>query len=610
MPTRCLSLGPSMHPLLLLIRILIAWLVGVGAETAAHQPPAEVASRWVTPAVQAKGLSQQIFESKAVGGRVSYHLYRPAAYDQEPQRRFPVVYWLHGSGGGLPGVAPLAKRFDDAIEAGAAPACLIVFVNGLPSGMYVDWKDGSTPVESMIVKDLVPHIDATWRTIATREGRMLDGFSMGGYGAARLGFKHANLFRAVSIMGAGPMQEDLLQAPRAGARRAEEVLRTVYGNDPAFFLAVSPRRMAEEHAATLRSGSLIRMVIGDRDNTLDNNKAFHEHLERLKIPHSWRVVPGVGHDPDGVIDALGDEQWAFYREAFGNAAKAAPSPDRDITLKVKGVDRRAVIVNAPADGAKRPAVIVLHGGMGSADRMRQSSGFDALAKSKGFIVAYGEGTHFGGDRHGWNTGHLLRRQVKDADDIAYLDALIDTLIRDHGADPARVAMTGGSNGGMMTLTYAVARPKRLAAIAPVVATMFTFDRVPEAPLPILLINGARDDEVPLEGGMSRNALVRNAQATPFKPLSEVVDFWVKANRSNPKGTLAKVGTVTTTTHEATEGGAETVFVLDEAGGHGWPGTPARRGDNKPIAAFDGAAKVWEFFSRHERRPTTTPDTKP
>ncbi|MEI7658676.1 MAG: alpha/beta hydrolase-fold protein [Phycisphaerae bacterium] len=595
-----------MHPLLLLIRILIAWLFGVGTQATAHQPPADVASRWVTPAVQAKGLSQQIFESKAAGGRVSYHIYRPAAYDREPQRRFPVVYWLHGSGGGLPGVAPLAKRMDDAIEAGAAPACLVVFVNGLPNGMYVDWKDGSTPVESMIVKDLVPHIDATWRTIATREGRMLDGFSMGGYGAARLGFKHAHLFRAVSIMGAGPMQEDLLQAPRATAKRAEEVLRTVYGNDPAFFLAVSPRRMAEEHAATLRSGSLIRMVIGDRDNTLDNNKAFHEHLERLKIPHSWRVVPGVGHDPDGVIDALGDDHWAFYREAFGGVAKAATSPDRDITLKVKGVDRRAVIVNAPTDSAKRPAVIVLHGGMGSADRMRQSSGFDALAKSKGFIVAYGEGTNFGGDRHGWNTGHLLRRQVKDADDIAYLDALIDALIRDHGADPARVTMTGGSNGGMMTLTYAVARPKRLAAIAPVVATMFTFDRVPEAPLPILLINGAKDDEVPLEGGMSRNALVRNAQATPFKPLSEVVDFWVKANRSNPKGTLATVGTVTTTTHEATEGGAETIFVLDEAGGHGWPGTPARRGDNKPIAAFDGAARVWEFLSRHRREAETAP----
>ena len=589
-----------MLPLLLLVRLVVSLVLGTESVGAAPQPPAPAASRWVTPAMEGRGLSQQVFESKATGSRVSYHLYRPAAYDREPQRRFPVVYWLHGSGGGLPGISQLATRIDDAIEAGAAPACLVVFVNGLPNGMYVDWKDGSTPVESMIVNDLVPHVDVTWRTIATREGRMLDGFSMGGYGAARLGFRHSSLFRAVSIVGAGPMQEDLLKAPRAGARRAEEVLRTVYGNDPAFFLAVSPRRLAEEHAATLAKGSLIRVVVGDKDETFRNNEEFHEHLERLKIPHAWRVVPGVGHDPNRVIDALGDEQWAFYREAFGETTKAAPSPDREITLKVKDADRRAVIVNSPTDGVKRPAVIVLHGGMGSADRMRQSSGFDALAKSKGFIVAYGEGTNFGGERHAWNTGHLLRRQVKDADDIAYLDTLIDALIRDHGADPARVTMTGGSNGGMMTLTYAVARPERLAAIAPVVASMFTFDRVPSVPLPILLINGAKDDEVPREGGMSRNALVRSAQATPFKPLSEVVAFWVKANRSNPKATLAKAGSVTTTTHEATEGGAETVFVLDEAGGHGWPGTPARRGDSKPIAAFQGAAKVWEFLSRHRR----------
>jgi endo-1,4-beta-xylanase len=49
----------------------------------------------------------------------------------------------------------------------------VVFVNGLVEGMYVDWKDGSAPLETVIVKDLVPHIDATWRTIAMREGRML-----------------------------------------------------------------------------------------------------------------------------------------------------------------------------------------------------------------------------------------------------------------------------------------------------------------------------------------------------------------------------------------------------------------------------------------------------
>jgi endo-1,4-beta-xylanase len=64
--------------------------------------------------------------------------------------------------------------------------------------MYVDWKDGSAPMETIIVKELVPHIDATYRTIATREGRLLDGYSMGGYGAARLGFKYHDLFLAVA----------------------------------------------------------------------------------------------------------------------------------------------------------------------------------------------------------------------------------------------------------------------------------------------------------------------------------------------------------------------------------------------------------------------------
>ncbi|MFM7807383.1 MAG: esterase, partial [Planctomycetota bacterium] len=80
--------------------------------------------------------------------------------------------------------------------------------------------------------------------------------------------------------------------------------------------------------------------------------------------------------------------------------------------------------------------------MGSAEQMRATSGFDAVAKASGFTAVYAEGTDFGEGRHAWNTGHLLRRQVRDADDIAYFDALIDRLVADHGADPARVFMTG------------------------------------------------------------------------------------------------------------------------------------------------------------------------
>jgi polyhydroxybutyrate depolymerase len=316
------------------------------------------------------------------------------------------------------------------------------------------------------------------------------------------------------------------------------------------------------------------------------------------------------------LEALGDSNWKFYRAAFGqppgvdtaasNAITATPNSakaDGIIKLKVKEQERRAIVVNSSGDSSKRPAVIVLHGGMGSAAQMRATSGFDKAAKANGFMAVYAEGTDFGGGRHAWNTGFLLRRQVQDADDIAYFDTLIDTLVSEHGADPTRIYMTGGSNGGMMTYVYAVARAERLAAIAPVVASMFTFDDVPSVPLPILIINGAKDEEIPIEGGMSRNPLVRRAQEAPYKPLSEVVRFWVRVNKSETTPKTVTMGTATTNTYSiASEdaSGAVTEYVVDSEGAHGWPGSPSRREGVVPIASFSGAERVWEFFKNKHR----------
>ncbi|MFN5900196.1 MAG: alpha/beta hydrolase-fold protein, partial [Planctomyces sp.] len=559
----------------------------------ADEPGASVAdgTAWVTREVRAPRVSFHKFDSAAAKSQVSYHLYLPAAYERDRDRRFPVVYWLHGSGGGLTGIGQVARSFDAAIESGRTPPCLVVFVNGLVEGMYVDWKDGSVPLETIIVRELLPHVDATYRTLAVREGRALDGYSMGGYGAARLGFSYPELFRGVSIMGGGPLQAELVQAPRAGRRRAEEVLQRVYGGDQEYFRSVSPRRIAERHAEKLQSDLVIRQVCGDRDETFQVNLEFHEHLERLGIPHSWRVLAGVDHNPLATIEALGAENWSLYRAVFAGVQAEATErrADFELTLQVGQQQRRAVVVNAPVDGSKRPAVLVLHGGMGSAAVMRANSGFDRVAREQGFMVVYAEGTAFAGDeRRAWNTGHLLRRQVRDADDIAYFDALIDRLTQAHGADAERIYMTGGSNGGMMTFVYGVARAERLAAIAPVVAAMFTFEQEPAVPLPILLINGGRDGEVPMAGGMSRNVLVSRAQQTPFRPHAETVQFWVRENRSELTGKVVQSGTVTTTVYAVTEGGAVTEVVVDSDGGHGWPGSRARRAENAPISAFSGA----------------------
>jgi polyhydroxybutyrate depolymerase len=268
-------------------------------------------------------------------------------------------------------------------------------------------------------------------------------------------------------------------------------------------------------------------------------------------------------------------------------------------LSVAGVERRAIVVNAPPQGQRQPVVLVLHGGAGSADEQRRRTGFDEVAQREGFTVVYPEGTPWGrAGMHAWNAGYLQRRQVGHADDIAFLDTLIDVLVERHGADPARVCMTGGSNGAMMTLVYATRRAQRLAAIAPVVGAMFSFEDMPARPLPILLINGGADEEVPLEGGMSRNPLVRSAQAVPFKSFEETLAFWVRVNRSAGVPVQELQGTRTTRTYPATPGGAVTVAIVDAAGGHGWPGTRPARAGNVPIQGFSGAERVWAFCRAH------------
>ncbi|MEY3608744.1 MAG: hypothetical protein RLZZ447_1532 [Verrucomicrobiota bacterium] len=274
------------------------------------------APEWVTRAVAAPRVSHHVFRSAAAGGPVSYHLYTPAAHGEDGARRFPVVYWLHGSGGGLPGIPQVSRLFDAAIAAGRVPSCFLVFVNGLPGGMYLDWKDGSVRVESMLIRDLLPHVDATHRTLAARAGRVIEGFSMGGYGAARLGFSYPELFAGVSLLGAGPLQPEFTRTPRAGPKQRDELYQRVYGGDAAFYLARSPWAIVERQVGRL-GDLVIRQAIGDRDETFANNVAFHERMRALGVAHTWSVAPGVGHDPTALIRALGDDFWAFHRAAFG-----------------------------------------------------------------------------------------------------------------------------------------------------------------------------------------------------------------------------------------------------------------------------------------------------
>ncbi|MBX3462193.1 MAG: hypothetical protein KF830_03405 [Planctomycetes bacterium] len=274
---------------------------------------------WVVDEVRAPSLVRHVYASPAAGTEVAYHVLLPPDY-LDGAARHPVLYWLHGSGGGGAGVGPLARRFLAAMRAGAMPACLVVFPNGLPNGMWCDSVDGRTPVETVLVGEIVPRIDRLFRTAATREGRLLEGFSMGGYGALRLAFAHPELFAAASSLGGGPLQPELVATPRADEARREQVLREVFGGDQAEFRRRSPWQLAAAQADRLRRDLRLRLVVGSADATLPANRALHQHLEGLGIPHEYIELDGVPHDPLRTLEALGARFAAFHRAAFADPA--------------------------------------------------------------------------------------------------------------------------------------------------------------------------------------------------------------------------------------------------------------------------------------------------
>jgi endo-1,4-beta-xylanase len=282
-------------------------------------PPAPqlvtVASRsWVNPDATPPLTSFETFRSETVGGPVGYALYLPPGYDHDRDARYPVIYWLHGMGGDPRRGGTFVRMLDEAIRAGIAPAVIAVLPNGGPAGFYCDWPDGSWPIETVIVRELIPHVDATFRTLGTREGRCVEGQSMGGFGAARLGFKYADLFGAISVS-AGALIDFAAAAPSDDGRR-RRVFETVWGGDADRFRADDPFTLAHEYADRVRGRTAVRIFCGDQDSLLPVSARFHELLRELGVEHEYTVVPGAGHPYDEKIERLGVQHFGFFGRAF------------------------------------------------------------------------------------------------------------------------------------------------------------------------------------------------------------------------------------------------------------------------------------------------------
>jgi polyhydroxybutyrate depolymerase len=261
-----------------------------------------------------------------------------------------------------------------------------------------------------------------------------------------------------------------------------------------------------------------------------------------------------------------------------------------------------------------PVVFAFHGlGMNSV-AMLGMSGFNGLSERKGFIVVYGEGLN-----NRWNDG-----TAAGADDLAYVQAVMQKLPRIANIDTRRVYACGISNGGFFTQRLASAMPDKFAAAGVVASSMITSAMTSSgAKVPIVFFLGTEDPLLPWGDGrtkalgnlgeslgLSGLGSIDNPMARMggLVPVPEMIAFWTGRNgcSSGPSITAmpdASPKDGTKVKRELYGNGDVTLYVI-EGGGHTWPGSF----EVKSVADLcgvtsqdlDATETMWEFFARHSR----------
>ena len=122
------------------------------------------------------GVEHKTFTSASMKCEVGFNIYLPPAYAADPNRHLPVIYYLHGRGDNESSHLMAFGLLDAAIKAGQVSPVIYVHATADRNSGYVDSPDGAVMGETVVIKELIPHIDATFRTIAKKEGRAVEGF--------------------------------------------------------------------------------------------------------------------------------------------------------------------------------------------------------------------------------------------------------------------------------------------------------------------------------------------------------------------------------------------------------------------------------------------------
>lgn len=194
------------------------------------------------------------------------------------------------------------------------------------------------------------------------------------------------------------------------------------------------------------------------------------------------------------------------------AASALAAPRNTVVETFEGRDMIIAVPSRMPPAGARGLVVVLHGGMGSAEhvedrRAEHALSMDAMGEKNGFLVVYLNGTRvarlLGSQREGWNAGGGCcgLPAKRNVDDVGYITHAVARLVDEYGVDPRRVFGMGHSNGAMMTQRLMCETDLYAAAVVISGPLNLDTESCPAARgKRILALHGVDDRNVPVAGG--------------------------------------------------------------------------------------------------------------
>ncbi len=251
---------------------------------------------------QASEIVTREFASPALARQWAYEVYLPSQYVSS-QQSYPVLYLLHGNNGTRHDWVRQGKiqaTADALIASGDIPPAIIVMPDAAASWLV----DRREKMETALIRDLIPDVERNYRTVRTRDGRLIGGLSMGGYGSLRFALKYPEMFAAAALL--SPAIYDPVPPMNSGARRVgifgadfeESVWRSL--NYPTLW------------DAYLAKKTPVAMYI----NSGDDDEFFIE-AEAVKLYSLLRA----NQQPAELRIVNGAHTWAVWESTIGDAMK-------------------------------------------------------------------------------------------------------------------------------------------------------------------------------------------------------------------------------------------------------------------------------------------------